>query len=69
MPDSGKFKDLYLHSAHTYPCQGELTGVGMGAGSARLRVMWRRDILLLLLLSDMAVGCLLFTGILIFRSS
>ena len=23
MPDSGKFKDLYLNSAHTYPCQGE----------------------------------------------
>ena len=22
MPDSGKFKDLYLNSAHTYPCQG-----------------------------------------------
>ena len=21
MPDSGKFKDLYLNSAHTYPCQ------------------------------------------------
>ena len=28
MPDSGKFKDLYLNSAHTYPCQGGLTGVG-----------------------------------------
>ena len=24
MPDSGKFKDLYLNSAHTYPCQGSL---------------------------------------------
>ena len=23
MPDSGKFKDLYLNSAHTYPCQPE----------------------------------------------
>ena len=23
MPDSGKFKDLYLNSALTYPCQGE----------------------------------------------
>ena len=22
MPDSGKFKDLYLNSAHTYACQG-----------------------------------------------
>ena len=22
MPDSGKFKDLYLNSALTYPCQG-----------------------------------------------
>ena len=22
MPDSGKFKDLYLNSAVTYPCQG-----------------------------------------------
>ena len=21
MPDSGKFKDLYLNSAYTYPCQ------------------------------------------------
>ena len=31
MPDSGKFKDLYLNSAHTYPCQGGgLTGVGIG---------------------------------------
>ena len=31
MPDSGKFKDLYLNSAHTYPCQGGggLTGVGI----------------------------------------
>ena len=25
MPDSGKFKDLYLNSAHTYPCQGGKT--------------------------------------------
>ena len=26
MPDSGKFKDLYLNSAHTYPCQGKERG-------------------------------------------
>ena len=26
MPDSGKFKDLYLNSAHTYPCQGGSPG-------------------------------------------
>ena len=25
MPDTGKFKDLYLNSAHTYPCQGGRT--------------------------------------------
>ena len=37
MPDSGKFKDLYLNSAHTYPCQpppprlsGALTGFDPG---------------------------------------
>ena len=30
MPDSGKFKDLYLNSALTYPCQG------MGRG-------WKED--------------------------
>ena len=28
MPDSGKFKDLYLNSAHTYPCQDPQVGVG-----------------------------------------
>ena len=28
MPDSGKFKDLYLNSAHTYPCQNDTWGYG-----------------------------------------
>ena len=26
MPDSGKFKDLYLNSTHTYPCQPRARG-------------------------------------------
>ena len=30
MPDSGKFKDLYLNSAVTYPCQGSPWGCGGG---------------------------------------
>ena len=30
MPDSGKFKDLYLNSAHTYPCQGFPGDCGLG---------------------------------------
>ena len=29
MPDSGKFKDLYLNSAHTYPCQPSIQGWGV----------------------------------------
>ena len=32
MPDSGKFKDLYLNSAHTYPCQAPVP-----PGAARRR--------------------------------
>ena len=35
MPDSGKFKDLYLNSVHTYPCQGSDPLIAlMGALSA-----------------------------------
>ena len=30
MPDSGKFKDLYLDSAHTYPCQGPIPPTNSG---------------------------------------
>ena len=31
MPDSGKFKDLYLNSALTYPCQGGLPAAWLAA--------------------------------------
>ena len=42
MPDSGKFKDLYLNSAHTYPCQrdeealGRLRTKGFNLGSSQI---------------------------------
>ena len=32
MPDSGKFKDLYLNSAHTYPCQGTYPPFAIATG-------------------------------------
>ena len=35
MPDSGKFKDLYLNSAVTYPCQRATGGVGLGLTIAK----------------------------------
>ena len=52
MPDSGKFKDLYLNSAHTYPCQGgtwgwgSLTRVLFGLGNdcySKVRTMSSQD--------------------------
>ena len=43
MPDSGKFKDLYLNSAHTYPCQGRTPRSGQTG--------WRGDSLLVMALA------------------
>ena len=36
MPDSGKFKDLYLNSAHTYPCQPPPPLIGVCNAGNRL---------------------------------
>ena len=44
MPDSGKFKDLYLNSTHTYPCQGPSPeGQGSCGNNNRCRTSVEHD--------------------------